>query len=203
MSENTILNQLTLFAEDSLANLTVWPGSAEAQRMTVTSGLNFYALLRNSDPLGFLRKTFLASYHCISTRCWLTWKVRDTPAGRSIFQLAPSTLRTSESESLLWPTPTAGHGATGKLRKGENVVKSGGHKSRLEDAVVMWPTPRADSAMAATITEDADPNRYPNLETVLKKRNPSVVGGHLNPTWVEWLMGFPIGWTDLEPSETP
>ena len=22
--------------------------------------------------------------------------------------------------------------------------------------------------------------------------------GHLNPEWVEWLMGFPIGWTDLE-----
>jgi hypothetical protein len=23
-------------------------------------------------------------------------------------------------------------------------------------------------------------------------------GGKLNPMWVEWLMGFPIGWTDLE-----
>ena len=32
---------------------------------------------------------------------------------------------------------------------------------------------------------------------------PDAVGGQLNPTWVEWLMGFPIGWTDLEPSETP
>ena len=28
-------------------------------------------------------------------------------------------------------------------------------------------------------------------------------GGQLNPTWVEWLMGFPTGWTDLEASETP
>jgi hypothetical protein len=25
----------------------------------------------------------------------------------------------------------------------------------------------------------------------------------LNPCWVEELMGFPIGWTDVEPSETP
>jgi len=24
------------------------------------------------------------------------------------------------------------------------------------------------------------------------------VGGSLNPTWVEWLMGFPLGWTDCE-----
>jgi hypothetical protein len=27
-------------------------------------------------------------------------------------------------------------------------------------------------------------------------------GGSLNPTWVEWLMGFPIGFTDLGPLET-
>jgi hypothetical protein len=27
-------------------------------------------------------------------------------------------------------------------------------------------------------------------------------GGKLNPKWVEWLMGFPLGWTDLEDSET-
>jgi hypothetical protein len=23
------------------------------------------------------------------------------------------------------------------------------------------------------------------------------IGGQLNPDWVEWLMGFPIGWTSL------
>ena len=26
-------------------------------------------------------------------------------------------------------------------------------------------------------------------------------GGYLNPQWVEWLMGWPIGWTDLERAE--
>ena len=30
---------------------------------------------------------------------------------------------------------------------------------------------------------------------------PNVVGGQLNPTWVEWLMGWPQGWTDLKPLE--
>jgi len=24
------------------------------------------------------------------------------------------------------------------------------------------------------------------------------VGGSLNPTWVEWLQGFPLGWTELD-----
>jgi hypothetical protein len=27
------------------------------------------------------------------------------------------------------------------------------------------------------------------------------VGGQLNPRWVEWLMGWPIGWTSLQPLE--
>lgn len=30
----------------------------------------------------------------------------------------------------------------------------------------------------------------------------STTGGKLNPMWVEWLMGWPIGWTDLKPLET-
>jgi hypothetical protein len=25
----------------------------------------------------------------------------------------------------------------------------------------------------------------------------TAAGGQLNPTWVEWLMGFPVGWTDI------
>jgi len=33
-----------------------------------------------------------------------------------------------------------------------------------------------------------------------KKRSAS--GGALSPSWVEWLMGFPIGWTDCAVSET-
>ena len=25
--------------------------------------------------------------------------------------------------------------------------------------------------------------------------------GHLNPEWLEWFMGWPMGWTGLEPLE--
>ena len=28
-----------------------------------------------------------------------------------------------------------------------------------------------------------------------------VEGGKLNPQWVEWLMGWPMGWTGLQPLE--
>jgi hypothetical protein len=27
---------------------------------------------------------------------------------------------------------------------------------------------------------------------------PQVAGGHLNPLWVAWLMGFPVDWLDVD-----
>jgi hypothetical protein len=37
-----------------------------------------------------------------------------------------------------------------------------------------------------------------NLENRIAQVDPSAIGGKMNPTWVEWLMGFPLGHTDLE-----
>lgn len=31
---------------------------------------------------------------------------------------------------------------------------------------------------------------------------PQIIGGPLNPTWCEWFMGFPLGWTELKPLGT-
>jgi len=197
IAENITLSQLTLFAEDSLVSLTVWPGSKEARRMTVTSGQNIAELLPNSGPIGYLLKMCLASERLCSTRCYLTWMVWRTPRGRLLFRLAPLMPRIDENEFSLWL-------GTPKARQTERSSRfARGRTPTPVEFVKMWPTPRANPAMAATITEEANPNRYPNLETVLKKRDSSVVGGQLNPMWVEWLMGFPTGWTDLEHSETP
>jgi hypothetical protein len=41
------------------------------------------------------------------------------------------------------------------------------------------------------------------LETTPTSSISSAIGGQLNPTWVEWLMGFPLEWTVCEPSATP
>ena len=32
---------------------------------------------------------------------------------------------------------------------------------------------------------------------------PEVLGGLVNPTWAEWLGGFPTGWTECDALETP
>jgi hypothetical protein len=54
-----------------------------------------------------------------------------------------------------------------------------------------FPTPTARDH------KDAGPNV--NYEKAKKKgRLAGSAGGSLNPTWVEWLMGYPKGWTDLK-----
>jgi hypothetical protein len=38
--------------------------------------------------------------------------------------------------------------------------------------------------------------------TIEREASQAGTGGRLNPTWEEWLMGWPIGWTELKPSAT-
>lgn len=93
----------------------------------------------------------------------------------------------------LWPTPTA------RDYKGANSLKhltqpktpgNNHHVRQLANAVKLFTTPCAADAQG---THGGDNHR--SLRTD--------VAGQLNPTWVEWLMGFPPGWTDLNASETP
>jgi len=71
----------------------------------------------------------------------------------------------------------------------------GGSNSRkaLKKRMETWPTPTAHNAKETNAPSEALRN-----EPTLASR----VGGKLNPTWVEWLMGWPLGWTDLKPLET-
>lgn len=235
--------QLTLFPADSPASPFLSPGSAEARRMTVTSGLKCLELYKSSGPLGSLVRTLLASSAWRSTRCFLTWKVSATPAKRLLFRLVPSTPRTGETGARLWPTATASDGYTMKMKSTQQKPWSM-HSVNLVDAVRMWPTPSASdcgrTAINPHLTQNgtirhigkngaqsyarldavvamfptpkardakdttrlppsrlADPGKDSLVQRVgreIQKEN----GGQLNPTWVEWLMGFPIGWTDLD-----
>lgn len=60
---------------------------------------------------------------------------------------------------------------------------------------------------AVNQAEWATPTAHPRTHTPRQvdhgQQLANQVGGSLNPTWVEWLMGFPTGWTDLEASGTP
>jgi DNA (cytosine-5)-methyltransferase 1 len=70
----------------------------------------------------------------------------------------------------------------------------------------MWPTPTSRDWKDVTdprtwnCTEDRD--RFDQLGRAVFKDGTATGGGALNPTWVEWLMGFPLGWTVCDASGT-
>jgi DNA (cytosine-5)-methyltransferase 1 len=85
-----------------------------------------------------------------------------------------------------WPTPTV---CGNYNRKGLSERSGDG----LATAVMKWPTPTAHNAK-----EGGFPAEYERNTPTLAAQ----AGGSLNPTWVEWLMGWPLGWTDLKPLAT-
>jgi DNA (cytosine-5)-methyltransferase 1 len=67
----------------------------------------------------------------------------------------------------------------------------------------MWPTPSAnDNRDRGNLSTPAIKRRAEKGKQLMLSMVVSETSGQLNPTWVEWLMGFPLGHTDLEPSET-
>ena len=104
----------------------------------------------------------------------------------------------------LWPTPSAQQAGDGdfietlQTKDGEPAEpgqraynpKTGKHSQvTLNRAVKMWPTPT---------TQDSKNNGLKSQQERHMKPLNAEVRGALNPAWVEWLMGFPAGWTNLE-----
>ena len=71
----------------------------------------------------------------------------------------------------------------------------------------MWPTAGArdwkDTPGMARTGPDGRSRTDQLARKVYAVEDTPKGGGGLNPTWVEWLMGFPLEWTVLEPSEMP
>jgi hypothetical protein len=109
----------------------------------------------------------------------------------------PANLREQVDPEVMrmWPTPTTQeieHPQAELTETGRRKTKDGknSHSLGLADAVKMWPTPIADDAKNV----NPKPNRIAGLCSAVKDCEGT---GSLNPTWVEWLQGFPIGWTDI------
>jgi len=71
----------------------------------------------------------------------------------------------------------------------------GGSNSRkaLKKRLQNWPTPTTRDYKGKSGIGRQERKGNP------KDTLPNAIGGNLNPTWVEWLMGWPLGWTDLKP----
>jgi len=295
MTQMDLFQTATSSQPDTHANHFHKPGSEEAVKMTDISGRTYFPLFKENDRLGAFSRMFLGTSLWGSTKCYLTWKGKATPQGRSLFQLVPLTHITEEtdfgSSVEMWRTPMAADGThnhclapsvvEGKttltltnqvkggiaglwttpntmdhlpqrskeaLERQANTTRKGRTRpANLREQVnpetveawekaqepQMWPTPRACSAMSAENIHNRVKDKFPNLESevarsmwptpsasdnrdrghvgmpAIKRRmekgkqlNLSMVvpevSGSLNPEWVEWLMGYPRGWTDLK-----
>ena len=140
--------------------------------------------------------------------------------------------RISETESGFWPTPTAhnpierGYPAefnrntptltaqvqiarwstpTSRDWKGPTITEKfpNGFNGGLANDVKRFPTPQAsDNRDRGNLSSGAVQRRMEKGKQISLSQSVSESSGALNPTWVEWLMGWPLGWTDLKPLET-
>ena len=137
-----------------------------------------------------------------------------TTQNGTLFLLQPLVRRTGGSGFGLWPTPVASTArrSEGAILAMRRLVDSGAISEQEASQMLegslrpkrmkTWGTPTAvcwkGSGKFGGKTHQHD-LKYCNLRgQVITPEN----GGQLNPTWVEWLMGFPLGWTDLEDSAT-
>jgi len=151
----------------------------------------------------------------ISEKCLKTWPKSGTMQDGKLYPLRKQAIATKGKDFGLWPTPTlcGNHNLKG-------LSKTSG--DGLVTAVKNYPTP-TNSMVTIQDLEQARFSggggkrpKYGNIfptptvndskktgSASQKERNSQalnvVVNGLLNPDWVEWLMGWPIGWSDLKP----
>jgi hypothetical protein len=101
-------------------------------------------------------------------------------------------LTTKETESGLWASPNARDWK-------DSGASQGNRKSPNLGTQVHWPTPRTKGMCGGSGSWDLlNKNTTVEEARLMGAGN----GGKLNPTWVEWIMGWPLGWTDLKPLVT-
>jgi len=134
-------------------------------------------------------------------------------------------LLTSGTESGFWPTPTANEDAAGTpdgkmqwmltqaIKSGcqtrqQYLAKKDGNVQNAEsefltDVPITTENGNASTAknghihFTTTLKTDAS-----IVDQTISTNRSIVVGGQPNPQWIEWLMGWPIDWTDCAASAT-
>jgi hypothetical protein len=105
-------------------------------------------------------------------------------------------------QGMIWPTPLSCSAMAATITP--DSVWNENRFQNLETIVgrSMWPTPCAsDNRDRGHIGMPVIQRRKEKGKQIGLGQSVSDTSGALNPDWVEWLMGWPIGWTDLKPLE--
>jgi hypothetical protein len=100
----------------------------------------------------------------------------------------------------MFPTPNSSDANGANMKLDKNGIPHDIQKGYLRGFVKQWPTPQSADGKNAIVR-----HRTKSAQIMLGReialQDSQLIGGHLNPMWVEWLMGWLPGWTDLKPLE--
>jgi len=207
---------LTWFLEGSRARTSVsQDGATGSTANDPACGPKWRGSLAKYDPDTRSWKTAQHSLLGGSDEFSETWPRWGTTVAGELYLLPTLVHPTGANESGLWQTPVADDA----VERTRGKWNSRG-EPKLSAEVKLWPTPVASdtglrttpyaqgwtplsmaAGMCPTPTVCGNYNRK-GASATSGDGLATFAGGSLNPTWVEWLMGWPLGWTDLRPLGT-
>lgn len=204
--------QLPSSPQGSRANPTALREKVEAIVTAVTCGEKLQECSASLDRAGSSVK-ILPVYSQekisgISDECLMTLPRWGIALGGEYGELVTSERRTNATECSLWLTPAAMDGRRTELPNSAlaNHWIKHGTKTNLAEQIAYqacYPTPQATSWGCSGAREKLRKLQAAGeITETERKQMQAGNGGKLNPTWVEWLIGLPLGWTDLGASET-
>ena len=213
---------LMSFLADSLAKISARQEKVQGSKANEADfGTTCAASFAKYDHGESLWKTAQRSLLGGSEKFSETWpRWGSMRSGESFLRPIPA-LPICESASGLWPTmtvhgnynqpgmsKTSGMGLASAVRLWQTPVaddaverKRGKYNSRgepkLSAQVKLIPTPTAmNFTGGAAMCKWGGAGARAKMKTMFSSEE---INGQLNPEWVEWLMGWCIGWTDLKP----
>lgn len=167
--------------EDFLAPPTPSQGSKPEPTTPATSGPSVRDSYEKPDPDGPSLKTWAEAFGTTTDASDQTLRALATGTRQASSRRRKSVRRTSESDSSSWPTVDArSHWATPTSRDHKDGVNP---SNKVEtNSLLGRQAPR---------TPMLGPQSSENAQTSRRR---------LNPQFVEWLMGWPMGWTSLAAS---
>lgn len=194
---------------DTPASRSPLPASGAEPTTPDTSGLTCCGCSKRVKPRSGSSRTSAVTSPRACLTCWQTLPASGSMSSGVVTQrqrLAHRTAETGSGSSLTgrdtWAMPRASDG-----EKGGPSSRDGSGSLHLTSQSVRWATPTSrDWKDGANPSPNAPTNgllgrQAPRTET--HGRECPKHSTRLSATFVEWLMGYPIGWTDFEHSATP